>query len=523
MSAQISWEGLVPYSTTYGDIFFNPKNGRQESEHVFIKGNNIIDRFSEEKGVVIAELGLGSTLNLALTLYHKKQINKKTPLWYIACEKHPWTKKDIKKALSPWKDLSNIASYYTPHLPPLYAGFFLIQIPEINTQILILQGDAQKNLEELDAQIDAWYLDGFNPKVKDGLWEKPLFNQINRLSHNQTTLATYSCSRVVKNLFLEQGVYPQKRKGCLGKREVLYGVFSKHPVTKTKKERVSIRIEGMGIAGSSVARSAQRRGLFVQINDKEDQIATKASSNPLGLFHSKIKPNYSGHSQLSLQGKCFTEQLLKNMDASIYQKAPIIFSGENHNRIAGFSENQLGGMVDIKELCVHLLRDIDRGGEKNTKPTHTVLCHGAEYMHPQFTTHTGALLTIDYKEPHKINTILINDFGYCLPQNPYTLVIGSTYDKKQRLPEDLIKELLKKAHQFGVDREISRYNLWQGNRVVSKNKLPKIIREKHNTWVLNGLGSKSLLYAPLLAEQIVSEILGEPQPIMKSVQKLIRG
>ena len=48
------------------------------------------------------------------------------------------------------------------------------------------------------AKIDAWLLDGFAPSCNESLWAESIFAQIQRLSGQGSSAATYSCAGVVK-------------------------------------------------------------------------------------------------------------------------------------------------------------------------------------------------------------------------------------------------------------------------------------------------------------------------------------
>ena len=52
-------------------------------------------------------------------------------------------------------------------------------------------------------------------------------------------------------------------------------------------------------------------------------------------------------------------------------------------------------------------------------------------------------------------------------------------------------------------------------RVNTANTLPVIGEIDTNLWLLTGLGSRGFVFAPLLAEAIVSKICGDPLPISK--------
>jgi len=54
-------------------------------------------------------------------------------------------------------------------------------------------------------------------------------------------------------------------------------------------------------------------------------------------------------------------------------------------------------------------------------------------------------------------------------------------------------------------------------RVTTADTLPLLGEIEENLWLLTGLGSRGFVFAPLLAEAIVSKICGDPLPISKKV------
>lgn len=104
----------TPYSTEFNDIYYDSESGYQQSEQVFLYGNNISERIKQaDDCFVIGETGFGTGLNFLLTLqaYHKlqqeitlnknpKQHSNQWPkLYFISVEKYPLTKRDRKSVV----------------------------------------------------------------------------------------------------------------------------------------------------------------------------------------------------------------------------------------------------------------------------------------------------------------------------------------------------------------------------------------------------------------------------------------
>lgn len=54
----------VPRSEIFDDIYFSPADGLAETDHVFIKGNNLPENWQGKSRFTIVETGFGTGLNI---------------------------------------------------------------------------------------------------------------------------------------------------------------------------------------------------------------------------------------------------------------------------------------------------------------------------------------------------------------------------------------------------------------------------------------------------------------------------
>ena len=89
---------LGVYSKLYNDIYFDKVNGMQESNHVYLKTNNLEMKFKNNDMFTIAELGFGTGLNFLLTwqLWLKSR-KPNSSLTYISFENAPLCKTEFIK------------------------------------------------------------------------------------------------------------------------------------------------------------------------------------------------------------------------------------------------------------------------------------------------------------------------------------------------------------------------------------------------------------------------------------------
>ena len=84
------------YSNLYKDIYFDKKYGIKETQHNFIKANNLASRFKTSDKFIISELGFGTGLSFLMTLKLWKETKKpNAKLIYISFESAPLTKIEL--------------------------------------------------------------------------------------------------------------------------------------------------------------------------------------------------------------------------------------------------------------------------------------------------------------------------------------------------------------------------------------------------------------------------------------------
>ena len=186
----------------------------------------------------------------------------------------------------------------------------------------MLIGDARELFGQLDAQVDAWFLDGFAPAKNPDMWTPELFAELARLSHASTTLGTFTSTGYVRRRLNEAG-FKMKRVPGLGKKwEVLKGGFIGTAETAEKPwftrpqqpvgERSALVI-GAGLAGCATAASLAQRGWQVTLLERHGAIAQEASGNPQGVLYLKLSAHHTTLSRLIVSGYGHTRRLLERL------------------------------------------------------------------------------------------------------------------------------------------------------------------------------------------------------------------
>jgi tRNA 5-methylaminomethyl-2-thiouridine biosynthesis bifunctional protein len=380
--AHLTWskEGL-PISTQFEDFYFSIKDGLTESRYVYIEGNDLPHRWmnlssnqtGEDSAIegsviedfVIAETGFGTGLNFLATWQQwQKSAPASTKLHYISIEKHPLSIADLKKSLVLWPELNDLSQQLIEQYPlHLNRGFHRLNFHSSsnnnnntshtntthtsNIELTLIIDDALTGLEQLlqsdhpahqrpQRAIDAWYLDGFSPNKNPDMWQPELFHLVQKLSHQNTTAATFSAARIVQNGFTEHGFKIEKTPGFGKKREMIKAylkqqyalpTIDKFPESKVNtkhslawnisgattaktsfKNNLSVTVIGGGLAGCHIANALAQRHYKVTLIERHNALAQEGSGNPQGVLYAKLSHKAETLSDFNLMALQFAQR-----------------------------------------------------------------------------------------------------------------------------------------------------------------------------------------------------------------------
>ena len=309
--ASLLWTEDGPRSLTFDDVYFSRAGGLDETRHVFLHHNQLEARFRALNGgnFTIAETGFGTGLNFLATCALWQTCRPAGPAWLhmVSVEKHPLRLEDLQRALTMWPELEAFSSALPGQYPPLLPGFHRLLFPAWRVSLTLLFGDAVHALGALDARVDAWFLDGFAPSRNGDMWSQALFAELARLSHDNTTLATYTAAGEVRRGLQEAGFAIHKHPGFGQKREMLAGSFQS-PVQAARLPWLvrshgtapgRAAVIGAGSAGASIAHALALRGVQVDVFDAAPGPAEGASGNPAAIVYPRLAPaeQADGHFQ----------------------------------------------------------------------------------------------------------------------------------------------------------------------------------------------------------------------------------
>lgn len=322
--AKISWEldsagRQIPRSLDFNECYFSSQDGLAETRHVFLAGNRLADRFNRlaaGERFVIAETGFGVGLNFLAAAKLWQQSSSKGELHFISTELFGVSGADLRRAHASFPELDGISEQLLKQYPALIPGIHRVYFAELKITLDLWFGEASASLSKLVAPqgIDAWFLDGFSPRQNLELWAEPVFEQIARLSRANTTAATYSAARVVKQGLLRAGFAITKARGFGNKRHMIQARRTRpfYAITQSSASFVSPRLDelkpenrstlersyqsirsvaiiGAGIAGLCTAYKLAGAGIAVTLFEGKNPLSG-SSGNLRAMLAPKITP-----------------------------------------------------------------------------------------------------------------------------------------------------------------------------------------------------------------------------------------
>lgn len=320
----LDWEGSVPRSRHFDDVYYSRHNGLAESRHVFLAGNHLPERWQHRRSFTIAELGFGTGLNFLSTWQAwRTSRSSGAQLYFISLERYPLDRPILAQAHQCWPELATLAAQLRACWPTPEAGYHIRHLDD-QVCLLLLFGDARELLPRLEAQADAWYLDGFSPARNPELWEANLLQQVAQHTAPGGTVATYSAAGQVRRNLMAAGFQMQRIQGFAGKREMLTGQLLAAPETTAAEpwfappapstHADSATVVGGGLAGTSVARALCQRGWQVTLLERHRRIASEASGNPVGVVMPAPEVDTSPAQRYFAAGFRYTRELLAELD-----------------------------------------------------------------------------------------------------------------------------------------------------------------------------------------------------------------
>lgn len=294
----------APFAQGFDDVYFSKAGGVAETTHVFLKGNGLPERFASHANFTIGELGFGTGLNFLVAWdAFLKHAPAGHHLHFVSLEKFPLTPVMLREALASYPEFKTLSEQLIENYPLRLPGLHRVHFPRVTLTLGF--GDAEELLPQIDACIDAWFLDGFAPAKNADMWSLPVLNQVGRMSAAGTTFATFTSAGNVRRGLSQQGFAVEKVPGFGHKREMSTGKKMPEGDAPLRAEGadpsgspsatqrpLTTLVVGAGIAGCTIARALAERGVNVTVLER-GRVAGGASGNPAAVLFPQLPKRWS--------------------------------------------------------------------------------------------------------------------------------------------------------------------------------------------------------------------------------------
>ena len=574
--APFSLKNNTLFSEEFDDLYSSAKGAVAECNHVFIKGNNLNERFEnlgENSKFYIGEIGFGIGINFLTTckswLDHTKQ---NQVLEFYSFDKYLFRLSDFKTLNVSCPDLKEYISELERNYPRNILGAQKISLfgGRIILNLIIGEIDNTQEYIKLMDKVDAWYFDGFSPSKNPDLWSIKLFKCIHKSCHENTTFSTYTSSGLVKNNLTESGFNHSRAMGFSDKRHMLKGTVDTQLKKNTSNTKVAVI--GSGIAGCVLSYTLAKKGIEVDLYEKSDSICSGASSHELLVTYPRLSAHDTAFGSFTLHSYIFATNFYKQLKTDTWKKTGVIIlnhdaatekrqssllekraDGEIYRYIDPDEASEISG-IDIKlngliyedagyilpeEMCKFLIespkiniftsshiKSIKKNrevfnlniGKKKFEYQNVCVCAGSETANivdiDGISIKRGQVTHIESLDNISRIKLPICAKGYISPRVNNIHLVGSSYSDSE--DTDLSEE----EHLYNlnnlklvIDEEMNVITGQTGHRAVSKDHMP-VVGMKDGIYINTCHGSRASVTAPISAEIIASMIVDEAPPLM---------
>lgn len=566
--ARLDLRDEVPFSQAFEDVYHSahggPAGGLEQARHVFLGGNGLPGRWAGRERFVVFETGFGLGLNfLATWRAWREDPSRCSRLHYVAVEKHPFSLQDLRTLHQRYPELEKEASELHAAWPTLVPGGHRAELESGRVVLTLFFADVVIT-RDLRLAADAFYLDGFAPAKNPDMWSPRLFRALSRLAAPGATASTWSVAAPVREALERVGFRTEKRPGFGAKREILCARNSGGASVEKPKRR-SATVIGAGLSGAALCERLCARGWEVTLVERHAAPAQEGSGNHAGAFHPIVTPDDSVFARLARAGflaslntlqalsgtrwdPCGVLQLARNdKEASSQERAMAalalppeyarVVTREEASQHAGVAVAAGGiwfpraGWVQPPSLVNGLLEACGAklrrrfsqqfsSEESLREGSVTILATAGDAVHPiphaRLRKVRGQLtyLPADALEPPRA---VVLRGGMVLPPVDGICVAGASFDIDDEDPaprassdEGNLERLRNILPGFASASPL-------GSRVafrsVARDRLPLAGRIDDGLWCALALGSRGLIWAPLAAELLASQLDGDPLPL----------
>lgn len=570
--ADVDWSEGTPHSKQYGDVYHSRDGGMAQALAVFLGGNALPGRWRQRDHFCIAETGFGGGTNFLTTWSAwRDDPDRCTQLHYISAELHPWTPDDLRR-LHREGPHANLAEQLVGQWPLPIEGFHALSFEGGAVRLLLLLGDALEQFRELDARIDAFYLDGFAPDRNPALWQPELIQRLGQLAQPEATAASYSVAAPVRDALSAAGFSVTRRPGFGCKRHALSAVRCASEAAARAPTVQSVAVVGAGVAGCAVATALARQRVDVTVFDSAAAPAAGASGNPLAMVRPWISRDDPTVTRLTRMAFLHThrhhpQQVERAVTGLIHlpkteadavrfrvaaARAPASWARwvdvEQASAIAGLAltggglHYPLAYAIDPAALCQSWLSSpYIETRFHTTVSTLTALsgfdaiviacAHASADLAPGFplamSRVRGQISLLPTDTLPQLRCTVSCD-GYVIPMSDGAALLGATYDRDNTAEADIPRHRanlarLPRAFLQAPVVDATALDGRVGFRAVVRDRLPVagIVPGDSGVWINTAYASRGVTWAALLGEHIAAQMLSRPSPLARPLSAAI--
>lgn len=257
-------------SDRYDDLYHAASGALEQAEYVFLGGNGLPERWRGREQFTIVETGFGLGNNFLATWAAWRQDEQRSRrLHFVSFEAHPFYAKDLALMLTHTPAaLRKLADQLLAQWPVLVPGIHRLEFEQGAVTLTLFFGDIRQAAKQMVCQADAFYLDGFAPRVNPAMWTPEVFGQLVRMAAPGATAATWCAAAQVRRDLQNAGFVVTRHPGFAYKRHMIKATLRPHlGRSYTEPPQQPVIIVGGGIAGAATAHALSLRGIATCVLD----------------------------------------------------------------------------------------------------------------------------------------------------------------------------------------------------------------------------------------------------------------
>ncbi|WP_350335963.1 tRNA (5-methylaminomethyl-2-thiouridine)(34)-methyltransferase MnmD [Coralliovum pocilloporae] len=537
-------------SEQFDDVYFSAEDGLAETRYVFLDGNHLPEAFGGTQHFIIFETGFGTGLNmLSAWALFEETARPDQRLDFISVEKYPLSRAQIRDALHHWQGafgekLSRLLALYPLRVPGPHKLYLTDKVT-----LTLWFSDVDDALASTDVPVDAWFLDGFAPKKNPDMWSDNLFQQMARLSHAETTYATFTAAGQVRRGLEEVGFSVDRLPGFGRKRHMIRGRFQKGKPRVMVTSPRSIAIIGGGLAGTALAWHACKRGASVSLYEAGPSLASGGSGGRLGMINPKLTARPSIESEYFTSAYANALRVLSDLpdvDFSMPGNHHLRLDAGKARKFDGYINNlgwhadhihlegedlvfPDGGCVSPQKVCarlsegadVHLNSRVEMLDELNEDLIILAVGHRVRDLFSNAPFVNPVRGQVSWIRPRNGRRRNLCFGGYLTPEcSDGFHVLGSTFasgfDETDVREDDHLANLERYNTLVKPEVPLTRDDVtggWAGVRAVCRDRMPLVGSLSGNRVLVSAAhASHGIMSSLMAADILMSQSFGEPVP-----------